>query len=465
MTALEVSPPRHRHPIPVQDEEDMAHHSRSSSAESSGSNAVLDKELGESSMIEMVDTTTESLSLLKEGLPLRPVGTASPKQVAANIVISFVGAGMLGMPYAFSQAGWLLGPLALAAVSAANVYAMLLLVKTRNKLQSQNKVILEGYGDVGGAIMGERGKVVVNLCLVLSQAGFATAYLIFIAANITSIFQRVDRIYVCLGSIPILAMIIQARDMKTLSPFSLTADMANACGLMAVFLEDVEYYEQDEKLPIVACVWSQLVYVMSISIYSLEGVGLILSLESSCAKPEGFPLLLKRVVCGITAFMAFFGVAGYMAFGSATLAPVTLNLQQGGWVAAFVKLMLCLALYLTYPVMMFPVHQVTEDLWSSLENQKVRVAFRASIVVLTAVVAYAVPDFGKFLSLVGSSICTILGFIFPCYFHLKVFWEDGLATWQIMLDVILIVGGIAFGALGTYDSFMTLIEGGDGIEV
>jgi hypothetical protein len=84
---------------------------------------------------------------------------ASNAQVAVNIFISFVGAGMLGMPYAFMQSGWLLGGVALATVSALNVYCMLLLVKSRKYLEQHHNVHdIAGYGtwgDTSWALMGK----------------------------------------------------------------------------------------------------------------------------------------------------------------------------------------------------------------------------------------------------------------------------------------------------------------------
>ena len=53
------------------------------------------------------------------------VGTATPSQVSMNIFISFVGSGMLGMPYAFSQSGHVLGTVTLAIISSFNLYSML----------------------------------------------------------------------------------------------------------------------------------------------------------------------------------------------------------------------------------------------------------------------------------------------------------------------------------------------------
>jgi hypothetical protein len=152
-------------------------------------------------------------------------GTATPAQVAVNIFISFVGAGLLGLPYAFSRSGWLLGTVSLALVSAGNLYCMLLLVKIRKRLEADGITGIKGYGCVGREVIGPKGELLVNICLVVSQAGFATAYLIFIAANIQSVTSgqagRAMIIYLC---VPILSLLVQFRDMKKLSPFSLIAD-------------------------------------------------------------------------------------------------------------------------------------------------------------------------------------------------------------------------------------------------
>ena len=40
------------------------------------------------------------------------------------------------------------------------------------------------YGCAGQEVIRPKGELLVNICLVVSQAGFATAYLIFIAANV-----------------------------------------------------------------------------------------------------------------------------------------------------------------------------------------------------------------------------------------------------------------------------------------
>lgn len=150
-----------------------------------------------------------------------PPGSATPSQVVVNIVISFVGAGLLGVPNAFMKAGWLLGFVALLVVSALNVYAMLRLpaVQTVLKTRYPNEC-LHSYGDVGRCVFGRKGEVVVQVCVAISQAGFGTAYIIFIAANISSI-ANFSRLFICLACVPGLVLLAQFRDLKSLSPFSL----------------------------------------------------------------------------------------------------------------------------------------------------------------------------------------------------------------------------------------------------
>lgn len=390
-------------------------------------------------------------------------GTATPAQMVVNIFISFVGAGVLGLPYAFSQSGWLLGTFCLAACSLGNVYSMLLLVKCRKRLESRGHMEIKGYGDLARAILGQQGEILVNVCLVVSQAGFAIAYLIFVAANIQKITsERIARAVIVYGCVPMLSILVQFRDMKKLSPFSTVADVANLMGLTSVIIQDFKYSTHSDNIKAVD--FAGLVYVTSVCMYSLEGAGLILPLENSYANRDDFPRLLKQTLLGITLLMAFFGICGYAAFGDTTASPITLNLMGG--TATFVQLALCLALYFTYPIMMFPVSDVLEQLFLADVHKPPKTYYpsrvlRLCIVLITATVAYTTPNFGHFLELVGSSICTLLGFILPCIFHIQVFGRAESRIWELILHVCIIIIGIYFGFVGTVDAVVKLNENND----
>jgi proton-coupled amino acid transporter len=385
-------------------------------------------------------------------------GTASTPQVIINIIISFVGAGLLGVPNAFRQCGWLLGGITLLSVSAINIYAMLSLPRVQTALQKIHpNEILQSYCDLGRHLLGPHGERIVQVCLGISQAGFATAYIIFIAANLYSIAQ-VNRLLVCAACIPGLVALVQYRDLKSLSPFSLLANTANFCALSSVLFQDYESYEpHNDTIHMVQ--FGGFLYIIAITIYSMEGIGLVLSLNASCQQQSRFPWLLSVTLACISCFMVVFGTAGYVAFGDLTLAPITLNLTSH-WSSTFVKLALCLGLYLTYPIMMFPIWNIWENEHTTATR---RIALRTGVVVCSAMVAFAVPNFGKFLSLVGSSICTLLGFVFPCYFHLKVLGSE-LSWWEWVLNVVILVGGALFGLMGTFQSVKAMLDGDDFVE-
>lgn len=64
-----------------------------------------------------------------KGVPLldRPAG-ASTAQTLGNIIVSVVGTGVLGLPFALRIAGWLAGSLGVMVAGLSTYYCMLLLV-------------------------------------------------------------------------------------------------------------------------------------------------------------------------------------------------------------------------------------------------------------------------------------------------------------------------------------------------
>ena len=81
------------------------------------------------------------------------------------------------------------------------------------------------------------------------------------------------------------------------------------------------------------------------------------------------------------------------------------------------------------------------------------------VILGVSLIALLVPIFADFLSLVGSSVCIVLGFVLPALFHLLVFKEE--MSWiGMVLDgdiVVLVVLGIVIGVTGTWSSMMEIL--------
>ncbi|CAM6088035.1 unnamed protein product [Calypogeia fissa] len=404
-------------------------------------------------------------------------GLSSVKKTFCNIVISVVGAGVLGMPYTFKQSGWLSGFLALAFVGLASYYNMMLLVKSKRKLESEGNDNVQSYSDLGFVAHGELGRTLVDVAIIISQGGFCVAYLIFIGENLASVvssngdqlqpnFVDSDQGALSYGSkgtiginwqsksiyvwllFPFEAWLASIRSLTRLAPFSMFADIANVVAMGVVMSYDIIELKQEGVGTVHAFTgWGSLPFVLGVAIYAYEGFGLVIPIESHMKDRSKFSSTLAAALGFITTLFIVFAAFGYFAFGDSTQDIITLNLGQN-WQTTVVKLALCFGLFFTFPVMMCPVHEVVER---RFKGGRPSVFLRTITVLVVAITAVGVPNFGDFLSLLGSSVCSILSFIFPALFHLHTHSWD-LRWWERLMDYILILFGVCFGIWGTWSA-------------
>ena len=79
---------------------------------------------------------------------------------------------------------------------------------------------------------------------------------------------------------------------------------------------------------------------------------------------------------------------------------------------------------------------------------------RVVVVLITATLAIAVPNFSIALSIIGAVVGTLFGFILPCIFHLAVFKRE-LRWFVIVKDILIILSGVATGIFATYLAIQT----------
>lgn len=275
-------------------------------------------------------------------------GTDNKLKIFANIFISFIGAGILGLPYAFKEAGIIEGVAVMACVGALSVHAMLLIVDCKDKLMSgDSRLYLKSvedpsskkpgtngkaidYGDVGFAAMGTMGSLLVDVSIVVSQVGFCCAYLIFISENLSSIRSDIPQLgYLFVLLVP-LAFLCNIRNLNNLAYGSIFADFVNVFAYGIVFYFDFENFHL-LKYHVQTFSLEGLPFFIGISIYCYEGAGMILSLEGSVSKASksSFRSVFKMALFSTTVLYILFGISGYLSFGPDTEGIITLNLPPG----------------------------------------------------------------------------------------------------------------------------------------
>ncbi|KAG8368007.1 hypothetical protein BUALT_Bualt15G0000500 [Buddleja alternifolia] len=428
---------------------------------------------GGSSSSPREDTPLLLLSSVKSGKPPNVHVLSSQPKTFANVFIAIVGAGVLGLPYTFMRTGWLTSLLMIFFVAALTYHGMMLLIHTRKKLDSSPSPKITSFGDLGFAVCGSIGRFLVDSMIVLSQAGFCVGYLIFIGNTLATLFNNSstkttttttltlpDRIWgfsaksvyvwscfpfqLGLNSIPSLTL---------LAPLSIFADIVDLGAMGVVMVQDVLIFTR--QMPVVEAFGtiSTFFYGLGVAVYSFEGVGMALPLESEMKDKSKFGKILGLTMLFIASMYGGFGAMGYFAFGNNTKDIITANMGKG-LLSTFVQLGLCINLFFTFPLMMNPVYEVFERrFWDG----KYCLWIRWMLVLLVSLVALFVPNFADFLSLVGSSICCALGFVLPALFHYLTF-KDEMSWKRASADLGMIVLGIFLGVSGTWYSLLEIFS-------
>lgn len=389
-------------------------------------------------------------------------GTASRPQAFGNIIISVLGTGVLGLPYAFRVSGWAASAGAIFCAALLTYYCMMLVVRCREKSEELDQVNILTYGDLGGHTYGKLGRFAAETMLLISQCGGSVSYLVFVGQNLSSLFTGSSNrsSFFIFILVPVEIALAWVRTLSSLASFSIFADVCSILAMAIVIKDDYSSFQGLDEVQTFTC-WQALPFVVGVAVFCFEGFGMTLPLEASMREPQKFGKVLGLAFLFLTSLYVGFGFAGYVAYGNETQDIVTLNLPND-WSAVAVKVGLCISLLLSFPVMMHPIHEMFEiKLMKSSWFQKISsvpwmemVLFkilRAVTVVILAILASSMPGFGVFVSLVGSTVCALLAFVFPALFHLRAF-RGCLHFSQKAIDLTILVCGIGFAIYGTYST-------------
>ncbi|KAG6963248.1 hypothetical protein JG688_00008229 [Phytophthora aleatoria] len=396
-------------------------------------------------------TPTEKTELIKTQ-PTPPKSKDSDKTTTLwhallTLLKSFVGTGILFLPDGFRSGGILFSPLCLTFVAALTLYAMLRLLQCR-------ELVCGTYGHVGFKAYGSWGRRMVQISIIMMQAGFCCTYVIFVAQNMAEVLEfcgySVDTSLLILLQIAVYIPLSWIRYISYFSISNLIADVFILYGLAFILgnsfwllatqgpAKDVELFNQNDY-PV----------FIGTSIFTFEGIGLVLPTQSSLnqARQKRFPRLLSWTVVGLLFFYSFFAGINYITFGSGIAPMVTSSLPRNGW-SSSVQFGYAFAQLLSYPLFLFPAVKIMEEMLGfprRASGQKVaKNFFRAVAVLATIFIAY----FGQgrldlFVSIVGAFCCVPLSLVYPPLFHLKL---NPNASWmdKIVDSFVIVVGLLTF---------------------
>eukprot|EP00931_Biecheleriopsis_adriatica_P008793 TRINITY_DN109922_c0_g1_i1.p1 TRINITY_DN109922_c0_g1~~TRINITY_DN109922_c0_g1_i1.p1 ORF type:complete len:496 (-),score=85.58 TRINITY_DN109922_c0_g1_i1:133-1620(-) len=369
-------------------------------------------------------------------------GTAGTWQTCVSLVKSFVGVGILFMPGAFSEGGWLFSALGLITVAAVSASCIWLLVDCQDRTGGTD------FCEIASLAAGTWGKQAVQVSLVLSQLGNCVAYIAFITETAGSL--GVESGLRCFMAISVIIVpLCLLRSMQHLRyPVLLSTTLAFFGLGVASWYNARAALDDQRPAEISAFKPSTCGLFLGTATFAYAGIPMMLPIRNAMREPSRFWSLFLRSFSFVVFLELLFGLAGYCGYGDAVKQVIFLNLPND-WLVFAAKLAYVIGLVCGFPLMFLPAAMTTE-LWMFGKQRKgskkwqKNVLRTAQVGICGIVALYGGTYFEKLLALIGAFCAAPIAFIYPCIFHLS------LCSTELriqIVDVSLLCFGVAAMAL------------------
>ncbi|KAI5644817.1 transmembrane amino acid transporter protein domain-containing protein [Phthorimaea operculella] len=390
-----------------------------------------------------------------------------------------LGTGILAMPKAFSNAGYVVGAVGTLVIGVLCTYCIHVLIDSCYVLCKRRKVPSLTYTGAAEAALLEGpdwckacapyAAHVVNAFLLVYQLGTCCVYVVFVADNIQSVLNNYFNLHIsvfevmCYALLPLI-LINWVRDLKYLAPFSAIANAVTIAsfGIILYYIFR-EMPTLEGKSP--AGELAHFPLFFGTVLFALEAIGVILPLENEMKTPKDFVGkfgVLNRAMISIIILYVGMGLFGYLQYGDKAEGSITLNLPSKTEIlASVVQCLLAFAIFITHGLACYVAIDIlwNEYIGVRLLNSKRRIiweySLRTLVVLFTFGLAAAVPELDLFISLFGALCLSALGLAFPAFIQSCTYWYYVSRSERIRMlvkNIIVVLFGVLGLVVGTWTS-------------
>ncbi|XP_015956921.1 amino acid transporter AVT1I-like [Arachis duranensis] len=371
------------------------------------------------------------------------------------------GVGILSMPYAVSQGGWM-SLILLLIVATVCWYTGLLLQRCMDA-----HPLIKSYPDIGEVAFGYKGRTMVAIFMYLELYLVAVEFLILEGDNLEKLFPNMDfkigslRIGGKAGFVLLTALAILPttwlKSLGVLAYISIGGVVASLILIVCVVcvgeVDGVGFHQKGDMIH-----WKRLPSSVSLFAFCYCGHAVFPTLRNSMKDRTQFYKVL--IICFITSTITYGSMAtiGYKMFGEHVNSQVTLNLPTK-------KISTKIAIYTTlinpfskYAVIITPIANAVEETLFLYKGRPIAILIRTTIVLSTLLVALFVPFFGYVMAFIGAFLSVTCSWILPCLCYLKM----NKAAQKFGIELVIIIGilftGSIIALLGTYISVTQIVS-------
>merc|ERR1711892_819034 len=375
------------------------------------------------------------------------------------------GSGVLALPAAMIGTGWFgLVLIVLFTVNAgfSGTRLGLCWIMLEERYVEFRGEVRDPYPAIGEKAVGRWGRIVSMIAISLTLYGGGCVFIVLIAQLLGSLVGAAGySMSLCVWMVIVAAMLTPMTWMgtpKDFWPIAVGALITTCLACLLVIVTCILDGNQLEEKVFPAPTADGMFKAFGSIMFAFAGASTFPTIQADMKDRSKFNISAIMAMGVLLAIYFPMAAACYFSLGDQVTDNIVLAMSDG-WQRIVVEVMLLLHLVTAFPIITNPPAQFFEELLNIPSNFNwKRCAFRSVSVLSLLFVAESVPSFGAILDLVGASTVTLLTFIFPPYFYMRLAdasigkkeWiQRKLPLWERIYCWALIIIGVAGGVCAT----------------
>ncbi|XP_041354707.1 amino acid transporter AVT1D-like isoform X2 [Gigantopelta aegis] len=408
----------------------------------------------------IMENTIQDLFVPKRGLTI--------VTAAVFMVEVIMGSGVLALPSGVRDAGWV-GIALIVLCCFLSMYTGDILGKCWCLVQERYPEfrghVRYPYPAMGQITYGKPGRLLVSFSINFTLFGVAVVFLLLASQNIHDLINYLNKdISLCYWLIIVAGLLALMCLFGTSADFpfvGIGAMAAMSIAIVMVFvnilLDKRDQNHVTHSLPEVNSFFMALGTIC----FAFSGHTVFPTFQADTRdhKQFGKAMLLAYIV--LVMYLPVV-IAAYVVYGDSIDANILETVSSGPMLYT-VQILFTVQLVLGFIIVLNPFSQEVEELLKiPKEFNWKRCVSRTITVGLVLFVAESIPHFGAILALVGGSTISLLGYVFPSIFYMKLCRMNG--EWDTVCiplhtkvaNYVIVVVGLVAGAAATYSAISGL---------
>ncbi|KNG85069.1 putative transporter [Aspergillus nomiae NRRL 13137] len=401
------------------------------------------------------------------------VGQSTVPQTIFNSVNVLIGVGLLSLPLAMKQAGWLLGLTFLSFAAAVTSYTAKILARCLDVDRS-----LVTYADLAYISFGNHARLATSLLFCLELIGACVALVVLFADSLQALIPGLSSLQwklICgLMLIP-----LNFVPLRLLSVTSILGIISCTSIVMLICLDGLlkpngpgSLYEP-ARTSLFPNNWRTVPLSFGLIMSPWGGHGVFPNIYRDMRHPGKYGKSLWATYIFTYSLDCAMAIVGWVMFGDEVRDEVTANILLTNEYPRGISI--CIIIFIAIiPITKVPLNcrplVATVEVLCGLgphvalvsENpNSIRVAIRQSLqaiirlLVIAVIVLMAIlcPSFDRIMALMGSALCFTICIVLPLAFYLKIFGQE-ISRREWILDWFLLLISTALAIVGTAWAFL-----------